>query len=429
MVNMKIAIIGAGFTGLSAAYKLTSQGHAVTILEKESQPGGLAIGFSKKEWKWSIEKHYHHWFTNDNSILNLAKKVNYPVEIKRPITSVYIQKKLYQLDSIINIIKFPLLNFFDKTRMVMVLAFLRYYPFWRHLEKINANQFLTATMGKKAYDLLWKTQLDNKMGKYANEVSLVWFWSRIKKRTSKLAYPVEGFLPFAEKVAERIKKQTGEIKYNAQVVSIKKINSQFKVSYKYNNKLTTEYFDKVIFTLAAPVLKQVVEDLPESYKKRLVGQKSIGAINLILRLRHKFMPDNTYWLSICEKNSPVMVLVEHTNFMESKFFNNEHLLYVGNYLESTDPLFLASNEELLERYESLLNEIHPGYKKDIIGVDVFRAPFAQPVVPIEFSKKILPMKTPIDGLIMANMQQVYPWDRGTNYAVELGEKAAEICLT
>jgi glycine/D-amino acid oxidase-like deaminating enzyme len=42
---MKIAIIGAGFTGLSAAYKLAKSGHDVTVFEKDPQPGVLAIGY------------------------------------------------------------------------------------------------------------------------------------------------------------------------------------------------------------------------------------------------------------------------------------------------------------------------------------------------------------------------------------------------
>lgn len=60
---MKIAIIGAGFTGLSAAYQLLKQGHKVTIFEKDSQPGGLAVGYQEKKWDWTLEKHYHYWFT------------------------------------------------------------------------------------------------------------------------------------------------------------------------------------------------------------------------------------------------------------------------------------------------------------------------------------------------------------------------------
>jgi len=57
---MKVAIIGAGFGGLAAAYRLARSGVDVTVFESDNAPGGLAIGFKEPEWKWSIEKHYHH---------------------------------------------------------------------------------------------------------------------------------------------------------------------------------------------------------------------------------------------------------------------------------------------------------------------------------------------------------------------------------
>ena len=40
-----VVIIGGGFTGLTAAYELLKRGHSVTILESESEIGGLAAAF------------------------------------------------------------------------------------------------------------------------------------------------------------------------------------------------------------------------------------------------------------------------------------------------------------------------------------------------------------------------------------------------
>src|SRR5687768_16724452 len=42
---MRIVVIGSGFGGLSAAIRLQAQGHAVTIIEKQDQPGGRAAVF------------------------------------------------------------------------------------------------------------------------------------------------------------------------------------------------------------------------------------------------------------------------------------------------------------------------------------------------------------------------------------------------
>jgi hypothetical protein len=39
---LRVAVIGSGFAGLSAAIRLQAEGHEVTILEKRDQPGGRA---------------------------------------------------------------------------------------------------------------------------------------------------------------------------------------------------------------------------------------------------------------------------------------------------------------------------------------------------------------------------------------------------
>jgi protoporphyrinogen oxidase len=138
------------------------------------------------------------------------------------------------------------------------------------------------------------------------------------------------------------------------------------------------------------------------------------------------MTDNTYWLSVCDTTSPVMAVVEHTNFMDKRHYNNEHLVYLGNYLPNDDPNFSKSKEQLLTLYDPFLKKLNKDYRKNLIGYEVFRAPFAQPIVPVHYSRQIPPFQTPLHNVYLANIQQVYPYDRGTNYAALLGEKVANL---
>lgn len=423
---MKIAIIGAGFTGLSAAYRLSKAGHTVTVFEKDARPGGLAIGYQEKGWEWSLEQHYHHWFTNDKFILGLAKEINYPVLIKRPKTSVYVQGKTYQLDSPVAFLTFPELPLIDRLRMIAIFAALRLNPVWQPLEKVNANKFLTKYMGKKAYSMLWEPQLRNKMGKYADEISLVWFWSRVSKRTPSLAYPEKGFLSFANALVAAIEKNGGKVIYNAETTEIKDADEVTIKTKMENGKWKVESFDRVIVTLPSFLFLKMTPQLPQTYTKKLVRLRGLAATNMVLRLKKPFLPKNTYWLSICKENSPVMVVVEHTNMIDKKHYHNEHLLYIGNYPERESDLFNKNKEQTLAYYHNFFEELHPGYKKDLIGYELFKAPFGQPIVPVNYSKLIPPMQTPLPHVFLANIEQVYPHDRGTNYAVELGEKVAKL---
>jgi protoporphyrinogen oxidase len=118
-------------------------------------------------------------------------------------------------------------------------------------------------------------------------------------------------------------------------------------------------------------------------------------------------------------------MVEHTNFVSAEHFDGDHLVYVGDYLEEGHEYFSLSDEQLLERFLPPLKRFNPGFDREWLKEYwVFRTSYAQPVPPVNHSRAIPDIKTPIEGLWFASMSQVYPWDRGTNYAVQIGRQAA-----
>lgn len=423
---MRIGIIGAGFTGLAAAYYLTLDGHEVEILERDNLPGGLAIGYQEKGWDWTVEQHYHHWFTNDKSVLTLASEIGHKVIIKRPKTSNFVDNEILQLDSPMSLLKFNKLSIIERFRMGITIASLRYNPIWRPMENFYAEPILKKLMGKKAYKTVFEPLMVNKLGKYSHDMSLAWFWARISKRTSSLAYPEGGFLAFAQHLEKVIKKQGGKIQYGAEVTELTSNNKpQIKFKTK-NGKLKTNQYDAVIVTVPSFLFQRIAPSLPESYTERLKKLKGIGAMNLIMRLKEPFFNEGTYWLSMSDSKSDILAIVEHTNFQDSKHYNNEHIVYLGNYLPTTDARYSMSEKKLLKLYDPWLKKINPNYELTMIDYKVFRAPFAQPIIFPKYSKLIPPFKTPLKNVYLANIEQVYPWDRGTNYAVEIGKKVAKL---
>jgi protoporphyrinogen oxidase len=424
---MKVAIMGAGFTGLSAAFELTKKNHEVYIFEKDTKPGGLAIGYKEKPWKWSLEKHYHHWFTNDYSVLSLAKEIQYQVLIQRPKTSVFVKNKIFQLDSPISVLKFPLLPISEKIRMSTFLGFLKLFPFWKLLEGYKASEILPKFMGQKSYKMIWEPLFINKFGNFSSQVSLAWFWARITKRTPSLAYPKGGFLNFANALVKQIKTKKGKFYFNTEIIEISKKNKKIFLQIKDSKgNIKSESFDKLIVTTPSFLFLKVASFLPTDYKESLGKLKGLGATNLILRLNKPFFSDGTYWLSVCDKNAPVMAIVEHTNFMDKKNYNNEYLIYLGNYKPQEDKYFKMTKEEMLNFFDPYLKKINADYSNNIIAYELFKAPFAQPIIPINYSKILPKFETPIGNVFLANIEQVYPWDRGTNYAVELGKKVSKL---
>lgn len=426
---MKIAIIGAGFTGLSAALRLSRLGQKVFLFEKESFPGGLAVGFKNANWAWPLEKHYHHLFVSDGSIRKLAKEVDHKIIFSRPKTSVYIDAEISQLDSPLSLLFFKNLKLLSRLRIGFVLLYLKLTPFWKPLEKITAQTFLKKASGESSWKVLWEPLFKAKFHTFAPKIPASWFWARIKKRSSSLGYPEKGFLGFAEKIEKQIKKFGGKFFYKAEVLEIYKEKGKFRLEVVKDGGGETAYFDKVIVTLPTALFIKVAPQLPRVYKEKFGSLEGLGALNLVLELSEKFLAEGTYWLNINQKDFPFLAIVEHTNFIDKTYYGGSHLVYIGNYLPQTHEFFSKTPRELLKIYHPHLSRIKNNYQSTINNVYIFKAPFAQPVIPLNYSQKMPQIITPIKGLYLANIEQVYPFDRGTNYAVELGEKAAKLVIS
>ena len=434
---MKVAVIGGGFTGLAAAYELVKKGHKVTIFESGPILGGLAYGFRQPTWDWSLEYAYHHWFTNDYAIINLVKELGLEDKliITRPITANYVPKNLtsdsklsfesplganiFQLDSPKHLFLFPGLSIVDKFRTAALLAYLKITPFWKPLENITAEQLLTSIGGKKAYQVLWEPLLVGKFDTYAAKVSGAWFWARIKKRTPSLAYMQGGFRTVIESLAEAIKKMGGTIKTRTPIDAIRQHHSSFIIHHSS--------FDRVLLTIPTPIAFKLIPELV-TRNPQLANIPHLWAQTLILETKEPILND-VYWLNVTDRSFPFLAAVAHTNFMDTKHYGGHHLTYFGNYLPQGHRYLSMTKEQLFKEFMPYIKKLLPKpYSLDPVNSFLFTGPFAQPVHELRYSEKIPDIQTPIPNVYLANMDFIVPWDRGTNYAVELGIKAADIMM-
>ena len=427
----RVAVIGGGVTGLTAAYDLTrpaAQGRfSVSIFEGAPHLGGLAAGFKgRPTWEWPLEHFYHHLFLSDRAMLGLLDEIGFRYALKsyRPNTAIHTQGKNYPLDSVTRVLGFPLIPFVDRLRMGMVIAYLRYHPArpWRKFDAIAADAWLRQWMGGKAYAAAWEFQLQGKFGDYYKEVNLAWFWARVFARTPRLAYFDGGFQAFVDALAQRVRAQGAAITTGAAVEVIRpRAGGGFEIVVNG----AAQHFDQVLSTVGPGAMQRLAPDLPAAYLGQLGRLKSMGAVVLTVALDRKLTED-MYWISLPKREGiPFLALVEHTNMIDPSHYAGDHLLYLGDYLPPEHRYFDLSAEELLDEFAPHLAKFNPAFDRTwITGAWVHKAKYAQPVPPVGYLTMIPALRTPLPGLYFASMSQVYPWDRGTNFAVELGRKVA-----
>jgi protoporphyrinogen oxidase len=434
---MKIAILGGGITGLTAAYCLAKKNHQVVVFEKENVLGGLASGFKSESWDWYLEKTYHHLFANDSDVLNFAKEIGFDkIFFKAPETAslysiskikdkkskIQIKNQKYSinlLDTPIDLLKFPYLNIIDKLRAGAVIACLKLSPFFSFYERQTAEKFLKKTMGEKVWNVLWQQLFRGKYGDYAGIILASFIWARIKKRTKKLGYIEGGFQAFINYLESEL--TLNHKGFRASVLTgyeIKEINKRGE-KYVIDNQI----FDAVISTLPTPVLIKISQKVfLKSYLKQLSKIKYLHALTLILETDKPIL-EKTYWLNICTDKIPFMILAQHTNFADKRNYNNNHLAYIGWYLNSDNKLLKMEKEEIVKFVEPHLKILNSKFL--ILNSFLFQAQFAQPIFDKIFIENKPDFITPEKNFYIANLDMTYPYDRGVNYAVKLGKEVSK----
>ncbi len=417
----KVVIIGAGMSGLTIGYYLARQGFEIVILEEEPINGGLASTF--KLGTSYVEKFYHHWFTSDSDVIGLIDELglNDKLKKKSTSTSIYYSNNFLKLSTPFDVIKFNALPIFDRLKLAALVLRTRKIKDWSLLEGMTARDWLISIGGVKVYKVIWEPLLRGKFGRYADSVSAVWFWNKIKLRGGSrgrkgqetLLYIDGGFTVLTDALVGSIKKCGGVIINNYKVKSIDRDGDSWVVK-SDDQDLNC---DKVIATTALPVVaSQIAHWADHDYIKNLRKINYIGNICLVLILKRSL--SDSYWVNVNDPSFPFVGLIEHTNFESIDQYDGNHIVYISKYLDCSDELYGMDSSDLLSYYMPYLRRMFGDF--DLSWVKdhhVWRARWAQPIVEKNYSSLIPAENTPYPGFYICSMAQIYPEDRGTNYSV------------
>jgi protoporphyrinogen oxidase len=427
---MRTAILGGGALGLTLALGLAQRSEQVVVMEKETLPGGLAAGFPVGEVY--LEKFYHHLFRSDTTIIALINELGLGdrLEWHAPRTSSMVNGKAYAFSPLDILLHFTPLSLVDRVRLGAVGAYLKLRRSHVPFERFTAAEWMARWMGKRSYELIWQPLLESKFGEYYPQITMAWMWARLHYRSFSLGYLRGGFQQVYDALVREILRLGGEVRLGCEVLRANTAPGGWRVSSRPGPEAEAreEAYDRVISTLPTRLTFRLIPELPQDFRERYDWGLAYGAHCLIVALKHSL--SDVYWLQFTDRGYPFLAAVEHTNLMPTADYGGRHLLYLGNYLPMTHPLFKQSKEEVLASYLPHLKRINPLFSPDWVTESwMFAAPFAQPVVTRDYPAHIPPHETPLPNLWLANMFQVYPQDRGQNYSVAMAERLVKRILS
>ena len=432
-----VAVIGGGYAGLGAAYRLARAGVRVSLFERSAQLGGLAMAFPLGDTE--IEKYYHHWFTSDVDMLGLLGELGLEQRLRwvSPVMGMFCRGRVYRFTSPMDLLRFRPFSLAAKIRFGIVTLFLQRYPHRQTFEGVSAAKWLRRYAGAEVYDTVWGPLLRAKFGRNAESISMAWIWNKMRLRgTSRtqggnkesLGYIDGGFGVVARRLGEAIAEQGGAVYAAEPVVRVAAIASdEAGRRFEVETSRRRERYSGVISTVAPPLLARLAPDLPADYRRHCESFEHSAILCTMLTLRRQFSP--IYWMNISDAAIPFGGLIEHTNFIPPECYGGRRILYVSHYMYADEPVYRFDSQELFAHYRPGLERVHPGFDETWVEKQMqFRDDHAQPIVDVGYQSRLLPLAGPWPGLYVATMSQVYPEDRGTNYAVRIGTQAARALL-
>ena len=436
LTGKKIAVIGGGFTGLVSAYRLSERGADVTIYEFHNDLGGLVRGYTLKNGT-NIERAYHFLYKTDEYIIGLAEELGLREKLHFHQSSIaaFYGGKIYNLVTPKDLLTFTPIPFIDRVRTGFVGLYLQNVRNWEKLTNVTAYEWLSKYNGKRATKVIWEPLLRGKFHKYYDQVTMAWLWTRIKVRqdskekgelTEKLGYFDGSFDIVVTELEKRLKANKATFKMGTGIDSIAYKNDKPVLT---DSKGKTTTYDGIVSTVPSPVFGDMLAKEPKAEKAYIEKLKSIdylAAVTMIITTKQEI--SDYYWHQIHDEDAPFLVMLSLTALtQDTSPYDGNHVYYIGDYVPHDDELFKMSEKEIIARWYKGVHKLFPHFdESQVQEVKAFKFGNAQHIVNVGFEQKRPDYKTPLPHTYLANFSQIYPQDRGTNYAVRDGNDIAKM---
>lgn len=435
----RIGIIGGGLTGLVAGWRMAQGGAHVTIFEASDRLGGLAAG--NRLAGHNVELAYHFLYKTDEYILGLLDELGLRDRLTyhKSSVSTYYNGTLYPMETPQDLIRFTPVSFLDRIRAGVTVLYLQRVRNWRSLSRITALDWLRKYAGRRVTDVIWEPLLRGKFDRYYDKVTMSWLWGRVLQRVDSrdaklggeaLGYFDGGFKVIVDALEGPLRDAGGTIHLKTPVREISHDAKADEVVVKLADG-TESRFDRVLATVPSNVLAQLIDayrDDDPNYFRRIESIDYLDAAVMVFATRQKFTP--YYWHNVNTPDAPFVVFLSLTNLVGSDRFDGLNIYYIGDYVPPEHRYMSMPADDLKREWYSELKKMFPDFNPEgVIDDRLSRMRNAQHIVDIGFEEeKLVPHKTPCPGVWMANFSQIYPMDRGTNYAVRDGNRMADVLM-
>jgi len=386
---VRFAVVGAGVLGLTLAWRLAREGHAVEVFEAAPVAGGLACAQDFGEFVW--DRFYHCILPHDRHTLALLGELGLADELRwtRTGTGYHVDGRTHDMSTTLDQARFPGLSLADKARLGAAVAYATRVADPWSLYDVTAEVWLTKLCGRNGYERFWRPLLRAKFGVYHDRVAAVFIWATLTRlagarqggeNRESLGYVRGGYARIIRTLVDALAAKGARVHLAAPVTSIRPDGDGCLVETPAGESL----FDKVLFTgptrAARAVVSPELAPVVAAFEARNPTAASyLGVVCVTLVLERPLTP--YYVLNIADPSVELTGLIEMTSLVSREETAGRTLVYLPQYMGSDDPRLDEPDEAAVTAtVDRGLARLFPGFdKRQIVKAVVSRARYVQPL--------------------------------------------------
>lgn len=400
---MRIAVIGAGPAGLTAALQLVKGGAAVDVYEADSQVGGLSR--SIELWGQRVDLGPHRFFSTDARVNRFwLEIVGSDYHLLDRLTRIYFAGKFFD---------YPLkpVNVFSQLGVAeTALTLLSYIRQGCRLSRKSSppsfEAWVTRRFGKRLYETFFRTYSEKLWGIPCTELSEDFAVQRIRKLTLRnavssalfpshrnqhrtladcFAYPKFGTGMVYERIAQHIATAGGQVLLNCPIRQVlTKENRVIGLSTSDGQPLA---YDHVISTMPITLLIRGLNEVPQAV---LDAASQLTFRNTILVYLEVTDPSlfRDQWLYIHDSRARLGRVTNFSNWRPlSHARPSSSILCCEYWCNNTDTIWSTSDEALSSQAFTELKQIGL-LQAPVRNSHVIRIPRSYPVYKIDYRQHV-----------------------------------------
>ncbi len=426
----RITVLGAGTTGLVAAYLAARAGWDVTLVEASKSMGGM-LGTTLTAGD-PIERFPQYFSTSDREVLWLIKDLGLDdrVFFAKASHGVFCDGRIYQLSGILDLLSFRPLRLLERLRLLGAGLMLSRIDNWKLFEGRAAIPWLNDWVGSEVTERLVAPFLRARYGNLGDELSVAWLAGRLRDKLCLLApamrnlgYLLGSFDTLTQALTEDLCRKGARVVRNAAVVRFIESRGEL-VGFELSDGSRHDA-RRVLATVPTRILAGLCPNNFSSYAKSLSGIEYLGLVSVLISSRMPITELHT--THIVSPDIPFTNMTAHTALVDPSRYAGRHTVQLQRFFSASDPIASMPTDSLAELGVSSLRRIAPDFDHDsVLDAEAFRIDHAAVRPSLNFSSLIPQVATPIAGLYIANTTHTYPDEPTFVNCVRIAAKALEV---